>query len=188
MRIAFSKSSLRLAGDDYFLPTTSAAGRPRRATAGPCDDRDHRGARYDLEVASRDHRRGMGLPAKARGGGGVMQEIRELTVRMAEENPSWGYARIQGALMHLDYRVARGTIAKALKEHGIKPSPDRPISWTTFVRAHVHLIAAADFVTTEVWMVRGPSVTTRCSRSTSTRGAFTSQTRRRTRLRRGWSR
>jgi hypothetical protein len=40
---------------------------------------------------------------------------------MAEENPSWGYARIQGALKHLDHRVARSTIAKSLKEHGIKP-------------------------------------------------------------------
>jgi len=56
---------------------------------------------------------------------GVMLEIRALIVRMAEENPSWGYARIQGALRHLDHRVARSTIAKVLKEHGIKPSPDR---------------------------------------------------------------
>jgi transposase InsO family protein len=42
-----------------------------------------------------------------------------------------------------------------LKEHGIKPSPDRPMSWATFVRSHAHLIAAADFFTTEVWTVRG---------------------------------
>jgi putative transposase len=86
---------------------------------------------------------------------GVMKEIRELIVRMAEENPSWGYARIQGGLKHLDHRVARSTIAKVLKEHGIKPSPDRPLSWRTFVRSHAHLIAAADFFTTEVWTARG---------------------------------
>ena len=85
----------------------------------------------------------------------MMKEIRELIVRMAEENPSWGYARIQGQLKHLDHRVARSTIAKVLKEHGIKPSPDRPMSWATFVRSHAHLIAAADFFTTEVWTVRG---------------------------------
>ena len=59
---------------------------------------------------------------------GVMREIRELIVRMAEENRSWGYARIQGALKHLDHRVARSTIATVLKEHGIKPAPDRPMS------------------------------------------------------------
>jgi transposase InsO family protein len=94
-------------------------------------------------------------PRKGVGRPGVMKDIRELIVRMAEENPSWGYARIQGALKHLDHRVARSTIAKVLKEHGIKPSPERPISWRTFVRSHTHLIAAADFFTTEVWTARG---------------------------------
>ncbi|MHC4060676.1 MAG: integrase core domain-containing protein [Planctomycetota bacterium] len=84
-----------------------------------------------------------------------MKEIRELIVRMAEENPSWGYARIQGAMKHLDHRVARSTIARVLKEHGIQPSPDRPMSWRTVVRSHAHLIAAADFFTTEVWTARG---------------------------------
>jgi putative transposase len=94
-------------------------------------------------------------PRKGVGRPGVMKEIRELIVRMAEENQSWGYARIQGQLKHLDHRVARSTIAKVLKEHGIKPSPERPMSWRTFVRSHAHLIAAADFFTTEVWTVRG---------------------------------
>ena len=94
-------------------------------------------------------------PQKGVGRPGVMQEIRELIVQMAEENPSWGYARIQGALKHLDHRVARSTIAKVLKEHGIRPSPDRPMSWRTFVRSHAHLITAADFFTTEVWTARG---------------------------------
>ena len=84
-----------------------------------------------------------------------MKEIRRLIVEMAEDNPSWGHARIQGALKHLDHRVARSTIAKTLKEHGIKPSPERPMSWATFVRSHAHLIAAADFFTTEVWTPRG---------------------------------
>jgi len=73
-------------------------------------------------------------PHKRVGRPGVMKEIRGLIVRMAEENPSWGYARIQGALKHLDHRVARSTIAKVLKEHGIHPS---------------------HFFTTEVWTARG---------------------------------
>jgi hypothetical protein len=51
--------------------------------------------------------------------------------------------------------VARSTIAKVLKEHGIKPSPDRPMSWSTFVRAHAKSIAAADFFMTEVWTAHG---------------------------------
>ncbi len=94
-------------------------------------------------------------PQKRVGRPGVMKEIRRLIVRMAEENPSWGYARIQGQLKHLSHCVARSTIAKVLKEHGIKPSPERPMSWATFVRSHAHLIAAADFFTTEVWTARG---------------------------------
>ena len=43
---------------------------------------------------------------------GVMKEVRRLIVKRAEDNPSWGYARIQGALRHLDHRVTRSTIAK----------------------------------------------------------------------------
>ena len=86
-------------------------------------------------------------PQKRVGRPGVVQEIRELIVRMAEQNPSWGYARIQGALKHLDHHVARSTIAKVLKEHGIQPSPNRPMS-RTFVRSHATVIAAADFFIT----------------------------------------
>ena len=74
---------------------------------------------------------------------------------MAEENSTWGYGRIQGALKHLDHRVARSTIAKVLKEHGIKLAPERPMSWRTFIRSHASVIAAADFFTTEVWTARG---------------------------------
>ena len=125
---------------------------------------------------------------KRMGRPGVMREIREMTVRMAEENSSWGYARIQGALTHLDHRVARSTIAKILKDHGIKPSPDRPMSWTTFVRSHAHLIAAADFFVTEAWTVRGLVRHFTLFLWISLRAASTSRGRRRTRLPRGWSR
>ena len=77
---------------------------------------------------------------------------------MVEDNPSWGYAPIEGALKHPDHRVARSTTARTLKKHGIKPSPERPMSWATFVRSHAHLIAAADFFTTEVWTARFKSI------------------------------
>ena len=93
-------------------------------------------------------------PQRRAGRPGVMLEIRQLIVGMAEGNPSWGYARIQGALRHVGHRVARSTIARVLKEHGIGPSPERPMSWRTFIRAHANLIAAADFFITEVWTVR----------------------------------
>jgi putative transposase len=86
---------------------------------------------------------------------GLMKEIAALIVRMATENPAWGYSRIQGALKNLDHRVARSTVAKVLKDSGIPPAPGRPSSWRTFLRAHWGAIAAADFFTTEVWTCRG---------------------------------
>jgi putative transposase len=86
---------------------------------------------------------------------GIMKEISALIVRMATENPGWGYSRIQGALRNPDHCVARGTVAKVLRDHGIPPVPGRPSSWRTFLRAHWGVIAGADFFTTEVWTPRG---------------------------------
>ncbi|MBK8977631.1 MAG: transposase [Planctomycetes bacterium] len=84
-----------------------------------------------------------------------MKEIRTLIVRMAAENSTWGYCRIQGELKKLGHCVATSTVAKTLKEHGIKPSPDRPTSWRAFLRSHADVIAAIDFFTAEVWTARG---------------------------------
>jgi hypothetical protein len=93
----------------------------------------------------------------ARGPGrrGVLQEIGRVVVRMAEENPTWGYTRIRGALKNVGHRVGRSTIARILRAHGIPPVPERPTSWRTFLRAHWGAIAGADFFTTEVWTWRG---------------------------------
>jgi len=82
---------------------------------------------------------------------GVLAEIRQLVRRMAEENPTWGYTRIQGALKNVGHRVGRSTIARILRAHGIPPVPERRTSWQTFLRAHWREIAGADFFTTEVW-------------------------------------
>ena len=85
----------------------------------------------------------------------VAAEIRRLIVRMAEENPRWGYTRIRGALKNLGHRVGRSTIARTLKAQGIPPVPERPTSWRTFLRAHWGAISGADFFTTEVWTWQG---------------------------------
>ena len=52
--------------------------------------------------------------AKSSGRRGVLFEIRQLVVRMASENPTWGYTRIQGALANIGHRVGRSTIARIL--------------------------------------------------------------------------
>jgi hypothetical protein len=94
--------------------------------------------------------------AKRKGGRpGGFGEIRRLVVRMAEENPTWGYTRIVGALKNVGRRVSRSTIARILKANGIPPVPERPTSWQTFLQAHWGAIAGADFFTTEVWTWRG---------------------------------
>lgn len=75
-------------------------------------------------------RRGTGRP-------GIMRHISELIVRMAEDNPRWGYTRIQGALTNLGHRVGRGTIANVLKRNGMEPAPERcrRTRWSTFLKA-----------------------------------------------------
>ena len=98
--------------------------------------------RWHRQLIAREwtaHRRRVGRP-------GVLREIGQLAVRMAQENPTWGYRRIQGALKNLGHRVARSTIADILRAHGIGPVPKRPMSWRTFLAAHWGAIAAADFL------------------------------------------
>jgi putative transposase len=85
----------------------------------------------------------------------VLAEIRRLVVRMAEENQTWGYTRIQGALKNVEHGVGRSTIRPILKAAGLPPVPQWPTSWQTFLKAHWGVIAAADFFTTEVWTWRG---------------------------------
>src|SRR5882724_2806445 len=125
-------------------------GRRCSATGG-----DHRDAGYDPALVPWLIAQKWTSECRRPGRPGLMKEIAALIVRMATENPAWGYSRIQGALKNLDHRVARSTVAKVLKDNGIPPAPGRPSSWRTFMRAHWGAIAGADFFTTEVWTARG---------------------------------
>jgi putative transposase len=77
-----------------------------------------------------------------------MRHISKLIERMAEENPGWGYTRIQGVLGNLNHKVGRGTIANVLKRNCIEPSPERGsrTRWSTFLKAHWKVLAASDFL------------------------------------------
>jgi len=55
----------------------------------------------------------------------VMGQIRELIVRLAQENGTWGHTGIRGALANLGHQVGRSTITRTLKEHGLEPAPER---------------------------------------------------------------
>ena len=112
------------------------------------------------DTLMRRHRRLIALKwtyvAKNRvGRPGLMKRTKELIVRMARENASWGYCRIQGELKAVGHAVASTTVANVLKENGIKPAPDRPSSWRSFLRAHWGQIAATDFFSVEVWTPKG---------------------------------
>jgi putative transposase len=87
----------------------------------------------------------------------IQGEIAALILRLARENPKWGYTRIQGALSNLRHNVGRGTVANILKEHGIDPAPLRGkrTPWSTFLKAHWKILVASDFFTVEVWRLQG---------------------------------
>jgi putative transposase len=77
------------------------------------------------------------------------RSIRALVLRLARDNPSWGYRRIHGELATLGIKVAASTVWEILKTNGIQPAPhrDRP-AWATFLRSQAHAILATDFFDT----------------------------------------
>jgi putative transposase len=80
----------------------------------------------------------------------VDEETTVLVVRLAKENPRWGYRRIQGELIKLRIRLAASTISRILKDHGIRPAPRRTgPSWRAFLRAQASHIVATDFFTVD---------------------------------------
>jgi len=87
----------------------------------------------------------------------IGQELEALIVRMAQDNRSWGYDRIVGALANLGYIVSDQTVGNILKRHGIPPAPERKTTttWKEFIRTHLDVLVATDFCTAEVWTLGG---------------------------------
>jgi len=78
----------------------------------------------------------------------VVEEIEQLVVRMAEENPTWGYRRIQGALANLGHQIDKITVRNILRRHHLEPAPQRRqsgMSWAQFLKLHWEVLAATDF-------------------------------------------
>jgi putative transposase len=84
-------------------------------------------------------------------------DLEALIVRMAQENRSWGYDRIVGALANLGYTVSDQTVGNILKRHGLPPAPERKTTttWKEFIRTHMDVLVATDFFTAEVWTLGG---------------------------------
>jgi putative transposase len=82
-------------------------------------------------------------------------ETRRTIIRLARENPAWGYRRIHGELARLGITIAASTVWATLKKAGIGPAPNRTSqSWTTFLRAQAAGIVACDFFTIDTVMLR----------------------------------
>jgi hypothetical protein len=94
---------------------------------------------------------------KAPGRPQINKELEDLVVRMAQENRSWGYDRIAGALQHLGYTISDQTVGNILKRHGMLPAPERKktTTWKEFIHTHMEILVATDFFPTEVWTTAG---------------------------------
>ena len=76
-------------------------------------------------------------------------EVVNLVVRMARENPRWGYVRIVGECRKLGIRVSATSVRRILRRHRLGPAPRRGPSWTAFLRAQAAGMLACDFFTVE---------------------------------------
>jgi putative transposase len=80
----------------------------------------------------------------------VGQEIRDLALRLAADNPTWGYRRVHGELARLGHHVSQATVQRILRSSGCRPAPPGlDTSWRRFLRAQAQGLLACDFFTVD---------------------------------------
>jgi putative transposase len=87
----------------------------------------------------------------------VSTELRALVLRLARENPTWGYRRIHGELCRLGYRgrIGASTVWTILQRGGVDPAPKRSaVSWRQFLRAQAASVLAVDFFTVDTVLLK----------------------------------
>ena len=137
-------------GDDRTLMGALAAALPRQLRDGWIVTPEtllrwhrERVARY---WAHPPHRRRPGRPPTA-------VDLRQLIVRLAEENPTWGYRRVHGELVGLGHKIAQTTVWQILKDNKIDPAARRSeVTWTQFLRSQAAV--ACDFFTVDTATLR----------------------------------
>jgi transposase InsO family protein len=137
-----------LKDDDRTLLGAIAAALPRRRRTGwlVTPDTLLRWHRRRIARHWTQPNRGPGRPPTS-------VELRRLILRLAAENPTWGYRRIHGELTGLGHRIASSTVWKILKANGIDPAPKRSdVTWTQFLRSQAAV--ACDFFTVDTAPLR----------------------------------
>ena len=85
----------------------------------------------------------------------IDRTLRELVLRLARENPRWGYQRITGELGKLGFGLSPSTVRRLLASAGLKPAPRRPeLNWCSFLRRQAATMLACDFFTIETVTLR----------------------------------
>ncbi len=105
--------------------------------------------RWHRDLVRRKWTRPHGPPGRP----AIDSDVRDLVLRLARENPRWGYQRIKGELLGLGIRVSATTIATVLRAHHLGPAPRRGPTWREFLIHQASGIIACDFLTVEtVWL------------------------------------
>jgi putative transposase len=101
-------------------------------------------------------RRRWNFPRRPAGRPPTYSQARQLVLRLAAENPGWGYKRIHGELKGLGFTLSPSTVWNILRRHGIEPVPGRArLSWREFLRQQAASIVECDFFTVDtVWLRR----------------------------------
>jgi transposase InsO family protein len=87
---------------------------------------------------------------RQRGRPALSAELRELVLRLARENPTWGYRRIHGELCRLSYWIGASTVWTILQRAGVAPAPTRSaLAWRQFLHAQAKGVLAVDFFTVD---------------------------------------
>jgi putative transposase len=94
-------------------------------------------------------------PHRRPGRPATSEDVRALVVRLARENPGWGYRRIQGELVGPGVSLAASTVWEILRREGIAPAPRRlESSWAEFLRRQAASILECDFLTVDTLFLK----------------------------------
>ena len=93
----------------------------------------------------------------------IGKDVRQAIIRMAKENPGWGYLRIVGELLKLRCKVGKTSVRRILRDEGIYPTPTRPDRtdradyqpWDQFIKLQMNTLVACDFFSKMIWTPLG---------------------------------